>query len=938
MVRRSRSCIVTDEFLGINKKGGIGTCARGLAEALAAAGHRVEILITASRGTVANPRLLERFEVSFLPEIVFEDLAKTDPRNESANAYRVYLFLRDGRFDTIHFNDWMGSGFYVAMARMQGLLASRIVTHLHGSSAWVRRYNRNLPALVDFERERMERFQIEQSDLVIAPSRYLLDWYRGEGFVLPEAIRRQWTLPQWIAAGTELPAGLLETRPLPAGSLREVIFFGRQERRKGFEIFVEAVRALPPDVQPDITFVGAFSRIDHEFTGSFALRKLVDYGGRIRFLSDMDQEAALRFVRRAEGALCVMPSLVENSPCVVGECFTLGMPFLATDSGGTAELVDPASRAACLVAPEAKALAAAIARVSGHGLPALRSTLDPAAIIAEWKGYAAAIDAAPPPAPPEPVPTSGPTVSVCIAHYNRPKLLARALDAVARQTYESVEVIVVDDGSREAAALAYLDVLERAPYRFPLRVIRSENRYLGAARNLAASQATGEFLLFHDDDNYAEPAEIATFVAAAQRSGCDVLTAQYYVFDDGGDAGGVEDKDIRWFPLGIGGLYSFFHNRFGDANALFRTSVFRELGGFTELRGVGWEDWELFLKAHLRGKTLGVVPEPLFNYRISSGGMLQQGDVISNHDRLFGAIEEAGASVTADLMRFVKTGDIVGQQRERALRLVATLPAAGLHRELMDQDPQSETARARLADLAFSLGRTPDAIDIALQIPAMRRGLLSLDADRFGRQGIGAFRRHVSLPAGAAQDALLVQGWLIDDRNRPLAIGSATVDGKPFQAGAERRFRRPDVEASRGMPASPATGIVALLERSEEKAGFLRQRGRSFDPIAVSRGLAADALKVERPADGRPVGHVDIALWCRIIPLEIASGGGHAFELTIESGTPDLVAVAWPGLPLAFSEEVDGRRARFVHPGGALAAGAVLRIAAPNGEALEVMY
>ena len=40
-----------------------------------------------------------------------------------------------------------------------------------------------------------------------------------------------------------------------------------------------------------------------------------------------------------------MPSLIENSPCVVGECFTLGVPFLAADVGGTAELVAEESRA-----------------------------------------------------------------------------------------------------------------------------------------------------------------------------------------------------------------------------------------------------------------------------------------------------------------------------------------------------------------------------------------------------------------------------------------------------------------------------------------------------------------------------------------------------------------------------------------------------------------
>src|SRR5205814_2312823 len=126
----------------------------------------------------------------------------------------------------------------------------------------------------------------------------------------------------------------------------------------------------------------------------------------------------------------------------------------------------------------------------------------------------------------EPVAAAEPTISVCIAHHGRPGYLRQALRSLADQDRAPLEVIVVDDGSPGAEAPRALDAIERE-FDFAgrgWRLIRQENRYLGAARNRAAAEARGEYLLFMDDDNVAKPQEIATFARAARHSGADVLT------------------------------------------------------------------------------------------------------------------------------------------------------------------------------------------------------------------------------------------------------------------------------------------------------------------------------------------------------------------------------------------------------------------------------
>ena len=128
-----------------------------------------------------------------------------------SKSYAVYSFLRLKEYKAVHFTDWLGSGFYCAMARRQGGFGTFVVTHLHGSSEWVRRHNLHLPSLEDMEREGIERSQIEGSDLIVSPSQYMLDWYRAQGVTLPASEVRNWILPQWMERKQKI-SGPLSTR------------------------------------------------------------------------------------------------------------------------------------------------------------------------------------------------------------------------------------------------------------------------------------------------------------------------------------------------------------------------------------------------------------------------------------------------------------------------------------------------------------------------------------------------------------------------------------------------------------------------------------------------------------------------------------------------------------------------------------------------------
>ena len=209
-----------------------------------------------------------------------------------------------------------------------------------------------------------------------------------------------------------------------------------------------------------------------------------------------------------------------------------------------------------------------------------------------------------------------PLVSVCVVHHERPALLRMAVDSVLAQDYPALETVLVDDGSRSAEARAALDELEALLARRSGRVIRQENRYLGAARNRAAAAARGEWLVFLDDDDLLSPDAVSRLVRASRFAEADCVAATSVDFSG--------DGDPRTHPAACGPpirhpgparAWNRMRNVIGGACALMRRDVFLAVGGFTEVHGVGLEDLELYNRLILTGRRIAPLPDPVHYYR-----------------------------------------------------------------------------------------------------------------------------------------------------------------------------------------------------------------------------------------------------------------------------------------------------------------------------------
>ncbi|MEF8853183.1 MAG: glycosyltransferase family A protein [Haloarculaceae archaeon] len=201
---------------------------------------------------------------------------------------------------------------------------------------------------------------------------------------------------------------------------------------------------------------------------------------------------------------------------------------------------------------------------------------------------------------------ASPRVSVVVPTYNRPDKLRRAVETVQEQTYQPVELVVVDDHSETPAtdALAGLDL---SALDAVTTVRHEENRGANAARNTGIRRASGAFVAFLDDDDRWEPEKLARQVAALEAGGDRVglvYTGARYVYPDG-ERVIVNDESgdlTRAILAGETGIAEF-------SAVMVRASVI-ERAGLPDERFPSWQDLEWFLRLSLHCEFLAV-PEPL---------------------------------------------------------------------------------------------------------------------------------------------------------------------------------------------------------------------------------------------------------------------------------------------------------------------------------------
>ncbi len=211
--------------------------------------------------------------------------------------------------------------------------------------------------------------------------------------------------------------------------------------------------------------------------------------------------------------------------------------------------------------------------------------------------------------------------SVVIPTYNRRSLLAKALQALEQQTYntellEGYEIIVVDDGSTDDT-LSWLEANQKdLPH---VRWFTKENTGPAAARNLGVEKATGDIILFVDSDLIATPHFLQGHAEALHRAYTQYGDDKVFTYGHCIETCNLEDPTHT--PAKITDFSAAF---FDTKNVAIAKHLLFEVGLFdTDFKGYGWHDLELGLRLKNIGVRLAKAPQAI-GYHVHPPFTLEQ--------------------------------------------------------------------------------------------------------------------------------------------------------------------------------------------------------------------------------------------------------------------------------------------------------------------------
>lgn len=202
-----------------------------------------------------------------------------------------------------------------------------------------------------------------------------------------------------------------------------------------------------------------------------------------------------------------------------------------------------------------------------------------------------------------------PHVSVIIPAYNAERFVAETVRSALYQTYQDLEVIVVDDGSTDRT------VASLEEFGDGIRVHQQANAGAAAARNAGAQIASGSWIAFLDADDLWLPHKLERQLASPVAP--LLYTNRFNIGARGdlplvqSDVTAMHEGDV-FLPLLLEG------NFITSSSALLRRDVFEQVGGFDSTLTRA-EDYDLWLRVAER-HPVGVLREPLVRYRFHPDG------------------------------------------------------------------------------------------------------------------------------------------------------------------------------------------------------------------------------------------------------------------------------------------------------------------------------
>jgi len=215
----------------------------------------------------------------------------------------------------------------------------------------------------------------------------------------------------------------------------------------------------------------------------------------------------------------------------------------------------------------------------------------------------------------------GPLISVVVPVYNAKRYLPQCVTSVLNQTYQNIELILVDDGSNDGSG----EICDKFRQRDPrVKLIRQPNSGVSAARNSGIQAATGKYLTFVDADDWVDRGMLECMINTIAQNGVDACFCSRYYKDESDVRVALPDD----FPSPAETDEAIRrHLRYGFLASVCLGLIDREKirGCFFDTDIHTLEDWEYNFRMLNRIDCLAILREAFYHYRTVQGSASKSG-------------------------------------------------------------------------------------------------------------------------------------------------------------------------------------------------------------------------------------------------------------------------------------------------------------------------
>jgi glycosyltransferase involved in cell wall biosynthesis len=541
---------------------------------------------------------------------------------------------KEGKPDIIESQDYQGIGYYLQQRKLtlesdfQGI---PILVTMHAPSFLYLEYNQvSTYKFPEFWIGEMEKSSIRSADILISPSKYLVDELEPR-------------LKLNDKSTTVVPNPFKPSRGIIYLDYKfkknDLVFFGKLIPQKGCIEMLSYFKTLWDNgFEHSLRVIGGG---DHFFypvqmdMNEYFNKKYSKYieKGLLKFEGKLKPDKAMESLLKAH--IVIVPSIVDNLPYAVLEAMSLGKVVLGSDKSGHIELIEHGESGFIFTHDNVNNFGIQlnkilsldkneIARIGKNAANRVYELTNYKKVFAEKMDLISKLNTKTenvtfPYIRPisrkhtlKTINTKKPGLTVLIPYYNMGDFIKETVVSVVNSSLKPTRIIIVNDGSTEKSSLDKLNELDA---KYPIEIINKHNTGLAATRNFAAKLVKTEFMAFLDADDcvmekyYEKAVSILKKYENVSFVGC---WAQYF-----------GESDDVWPAFNPEPPYLLAHNTINSSGLIYKTNDFME-SGFNDSKMIyGMEDYDSVISMVSNGYQGIVIPEKLWKYRIRSNSMAQ---------------------------------------------------------------------------------------------------------------------------------------------------------------------------------------------------------------------------------------------------------------------------------------------------------------------------